>query len=196
MVVEIIILRHLDKNDVQLDRIADFVSAQLPVLSQLRKHGEIYWWLYLCINIGATLRSAAVTELFEVTDGAIAILVSDAKRLGLINGSIDQSGWDQSLTGDGLRSSMWLYSYESALKGLNSSKFDAHVSSDDYFQPLLARKVEFYRSGSSHMNSSALLRRLRLERLRRQLQEAAIDEDLAEDLIDFEDVDEDEDDDY
>jgi hypothetical protein len=194
VLTEIVILRHLDKKDVQLDRIAAFVAAQLPAPLQTRKFGEIYWWLYLCINLGVKISVAAVTELFEVDDGAIALLISDAKKLGLINGSIDQSQWDQSLTGDGLRSSMWLYSYESALKGLNASKSDSHVMSDVYFQPLFARKVEFYRSGSLHMSGSALLRRLRVERLRRQLQEEAIDEDLANDIIDFEDVDEDEDD--
>jgi hypothetical protein len=43
------------------------------------------------------IRTAALSELFDVED-AIAILISDAKRLGLIQGTIDQSLWDCSLT--------------------------------------------------------------------------------------------------
>ncbi len=118
-------------------------------------------------------------------DGAIAILISDAKRLGLLQGVIDQSLWDRSLTPDGLRSSMWLYAYESALKNLNSTGSKGHVTADPYFGPMLALDIEFYRSGSSHVNRNALLARLRLERARQQIQQAAVEEDLAEEFDDF-----------
>jgi hypothetical protein len=188
---EILILRHIDKRDVAVDRIGSFVAARLSTLTQLQKHGEICWLLFLCISLQAPIRAAAVSELFAVEDGAIAILISDAKRLGVIQGSIDQSSWDRSLTIDGLRSSMWLYAYESTLKGLNSTGSKVHVTSDPYFGPLLALNVEFYRSGSFHMNRSALLLRLRLERLRHQIQEAAVEQDLAEDFVDFDDAAED-----
>jgi hypothetical protein len=88
---------------------------------------------------------------------------------------------------------MWLYAYESALKGLNGVGLDSHVTSDDYFGPLLAFKIEFYRSGSFHMNRNALLARLRLERLRRKLQQAAVEQDLADDFVDFDETESDED---
>src|SRR5258708_30911681 len=77
-------------------------------------------------------------EIFEIRDG------HDRQ------GFIDQSSWDHSLTADGLRSSMWLYAYESVLKNLNSTRSKGHVTSDPYFGPLLAQNIEFYRSGSFH----------------------------------------------
>ena len=50
---------------------------------------------------------------------------------------------------------------------------------------MLALDIEFYRSGSFHMNRNALLARLRQERVRLQIQQAAVEEDLAEDFDDF-----------
>jgi Reverse transcriptase (RNA-dependent DNA polymerase) len=185
IMLEILILRHLDRKDVGVERIGSFVAARLPTLTRLQKRGEICWLLFLCICLKAPIRAAALSELFDVEDGAIAILISDAKRLGLIQGAIDQSLWDRSLTVDGLRSSMWLYAYESALKNLNSTGSKGHVTADPYFGPMLALDIEFYRSGSSHMSRNALLARLRLERARQQIQQAAVEEDLAEEFDDF-----------
>ena len=190
IVLEILILRHLDKKDVDIERIGSFVAARLPALTRLQKRGEICWLIFLCICLKATLRAPAVSELFDVEDGAIAILISDAKRLGLIQGTIDQSTWDRSLTQDGLRSSMWLYAYESTLKNLNSTRSKGHVTADPYFGPMMALNIEFYRSGSFHMNRSALLSRLRHERLRQLIQQAAVETDLAEDFDDFDDAEE------
>jgi hypothetical protein len=191
VVFEILILRQIDKKDVAVERVGSFVAARLSTLAQLQKHGEICWLLFLCISLQAPIQAGAISELFDVEDGAIAILISDARRLGLIQGSIDQSSWDRSLTADGLRSSMWLYAYESALKRLNATGLQSHVISDLYFGPLLALNVEFYRSGSFHMNRNVLLARLRLERLRQLMQQAAVEDDLAEDFVDFDDTDED-----
>lgn len=188
VVIEILLLRHLDKKDVATQRIGGFVAARLPTLARLQKNGEICWLLFLCISLWAPIRASAVSELFDVNDGAVAVLVTDANRLGVIQGAIDRQSWDRSLTTDGLRSQMWLYAYESALKGLSGTGSKAHVTSDPYFGPLFALNIEFYRSGPFHMNRNALLARLRFERLRQQLQQAAVENDLAEDFDDFEDL--------
>ena len=83
---------------------------------------------------------------------------------------------------------MWLYSYESARKGLSATKATQHVAADQYFGPLLANKVEFYR-GDFHMHKNAYLTRLRVLRLRQLLQETAVAQDLAGDVTEFGDTD-------
>lgn len=186
IVLEILILRQLDKQDVSIDRISAFVTARIATLSRLQKHGEICWLLFLCIGLRASIPSSALSSLFDVEDSAIAILISDANKQHLVSGLIDQSKWDSNLTADGLRSSMWLYAYESALKGINSTATSSHVAADPYFGPMFSLNVEFYRSGSFHMNRNTLLSRLRLMRLRHAAQQAAVEEDLAEEFFDFE----------
>ena len=188
VVSEILVLRHLDKMDVAVERVGTFVASRLPTLTRLQKNGEIWWLLFLCICLRAPIRASAVSELFKVEDGAVAVLITDASKLGIIQGSIDRSTWDLSLTGDGLRSAMWLYSYESVLKSLNSTGTNAHVKSDPYFDALLNAGVEFYRSGSFHMSKNTLLARLRLERLRHQVQQAAVTQNLAEEIDDFDEI--------
>jgi hypothetical protein len=59
---------------------------------------------------------------------------------------------------------------------------------DPYFGPMFAKRVEFYRSGSFHLNANALLRHLRAERIRRTIQQAAVEENLAEGVDDFDDL--------
>ncbi len=55
IVFEILVLRHLDKKDVGVERIGTFVMARLLTLTRLQKRGEICWLLFLCICIGAPI---------------------------------------------------------------------------------------------------------------------------------------------
>jgi hypothetical protein len=188
LVVEILVLRHLGKADVSWERVAGFVSARMPTLIHSHRNGEFCWLLFLCICLKAQIRASALSGMFDSEDGAAAILISDASRLGLIRGTISRSLWNRSLTSDGLRSSMWLYAYESALKGLSGTASVAHVTEDPYFGPMFAQQVEFYRSGTFHLNANVLLRRLHAERIRRSFQQAAVEENLAEFVDDFDDL--------
>lgn len=185
VVAEIILLRHLHRRDVDVARITAFIAAHISTLARLQKRGEIAWLLFVAINLDLRLRPGAVEGLFGMEDAALAVLVSDAKRQGIITGSIDQSLWDQSLTADGLRGSMWLYAYESALKGLNAAQVVQHATTDPYFGPLFQLGVEFYRSGDDHIRKNTLLAKLRFARLRHYAQEVAVTNDLAEDYDDF-----------
>jgi hypothetical protein len=192
LLVELFILRFISKRDVSLDRVGAFVSARLSPLINAQKYGEVSWLLFLCISLRIPLKSNILAGLFDIQDGAIAVLLSDASQKGLVSGKIDQRGWNRSLTADGLDSSMWLYSYESTLKQLNGVTSEKHVTNHQYFGPIFAKKIEFYRSGSAHLNKVAHLSQLRMEHLRRRIQEKLVGEDLAEDLIDFGEYDDDE----
>jgi Reverse transcriptase (RNA-dependent DNA polymerase) len=185
LVVELLVLRSLSKHDISLDRVGSFVSASLPALIEQDKIGEVCWLMFLCISTRIPIKSAALSGLFGIEDGAAAVLVSDAKRLGLISGKIDQSIWNRSLTADGLDSVMWLYSYESTLKKLNGSSNDAHVVQHPYFSLMYSKGIEFYRSGAFHLNKDTLLQRLRHENSRRRFLGARIEHDLGENLSDF-----------
>jgi hypothetical protein len=144
--------------------------------------------LFLCTSLKISIKSSIVSGLYEIEDGAAAVLLADAKRLGLVSGNIDRSVWNRSLSRDGLNSSMWLYAYESTLKKTNGMSIESHVTNHQYFGPLFSKKIEFYRSGALHLNKNALLRRLRFANLRRRIQEARLSEDLGTDVIDFDDL--------
>jgi len=72
---------------------------------------------------------------------------------------------------------MWLYTYESTLKQLNGDQSRAHVTDHPYFKHLLAKNVEFYRSGPTHLSQSSVLRSTRLDTMRRLLALARLEND-------------------
>jgi hypothetical protein len=143
------------------------------------------WLLFLMNCLGVKLTRAAGKRVVEIEDGAIAVLVADANASGLTEDTIKLSLWNRSLTQDGLRSSMWLYAYEGTLKKLNGAGSDQHVTEDKYFSELYKRKIEFYRSGSFHMNASDILGKVRLENLRKHILSSNLAINLAEDVDDF-----------
>jgi hypothetical protein len=185
-VVETIILRQMARKDIDTLTIGEFINARIRTLADLQKNGEIVWLLFLLVCVGIRLTRAAGRRVVEIEDGAIAILVADANARGLTEDPVKLSFWNKSLTQDGLRSSMWLYAYESTLKKLNGTSGDLHVTGDKYFNELYRRKVEFYRSGNFHMNANDILGKVRLDNLRRQIFKNNLLVNLAEDVEDFE----------
>lgn len=182
--VEILILRQMSRKDVSIRLITDFVNTRLPALADLQKNGEIVWLLFLCISLELKLNKRCVARLLAVEDGAIALLVSDVYRIGLIPATTSFAGWNAFLTPEGLDGPMWLYAYESTLKMLNGVASDSHVTSHPWFSQLLSRKIDFYRSGSDHLNAHEVLR-TRLDNSRRKLMLERLEQNLGEDVDDF-----------
>jgi hypothetical protein len=183
--VEMLIFRQMIRRDVSVKVITDFVNSRIQTLADLQKNGEIMWLLFLAICLHLKLRPNTVKRLSQVEDGAIAVLVTDANRLGLVEGVIKFDCWDASLTPDGLRSKMWLYSYESALKGLNGNSINYHVMHDKYFKELYKRKIEFYRSGNCHINSNKILRTMKIKNMRKKLREEKLKDNYGIEIDDF-----------
>ena len=193
--VELIMLRQTEKGDVNTDVLADFVNARIPTLADLLKGGEIVWLLFLAICLKLPLRTRTIARLVELDDGAIALLMSDARRAGIVPPHTIFSRWESTLSMDSLNGPMWLYAYESARLSLNGTVGDGYVKSHPYFQHLLTNGVAFYRSGPAHFSSHEVLRSRRAEAMRRRLLEAKIEEDLAEEFWELEEEDAADDDD-
>lgn len=187
--VELIMLRQTEKSDVNTDVLADFVNARIPTLADLLKGGEIVWLLFLASCLKLPLRTRTIARLVELDDGAIALLMSDARRAGIVPANTIFSRWEGSLSMDSLNGPMWLYAYESARLSLNGAGGDGYVRSHPYFQHLLTNGVALYRSGPAYFSSHEVLRLRRAEAMRRRLLEAKIEEDLAEEFWDIEEDD-------
>lgn len=193
LVAEIVILRHVARKDVSVERVRAFVGTQLPILIDQQRFGEVCWLLFMSNCLGATIKAKAVSGLFEVEDSCCAILLCDASKRDIISGKIDRAVWNESLTPDGLRGSMWLYSYEGTLKAMTGVSKSTHVTSDPYFGPMAKKKIEFYRSGADHLEAGSVLARLHMLRMLRIRREEAIGADLGGSLEDFESDDYDDD---
>lgn len=189
LLVEITVLRNIVRGDVQISLIGDFVNSRLTVLVDLLKHGEIAWLLFLAICLQLPIRPRIASRLAMIDNGVIALLMSDARKIGLIASNTNFKAWEAALTEETLNGPMWLYAYESARLSLNGSAGDGYVNAHPYFKSLLKQNVQFYRSGSGHFSAHEILRSRQLDALRQRLLALQVDDNLAEDIVDFEEED-------
>lgn len=195
--VEILILRDNERHDVDRDNIKGFLEQRLPALARENRTGEIIWLLFLALRLRIVLPATCLAMLFEMENAMVALLVAEANSKGLISGGgVDFRFWNQSLNDEGLRSPMWLFAYESVLKGINPVRATAFIEHDQFFSLLYAKRVSFLSIEKGLTSMAAMLRNRRTDndRVRRlredylQNFEVDIDDLDLDDLIGDEDV--------
>jgi hypothetical protein len=161
--VEIFVMRAAAKNDLGKSLIGDLVESRLPALCDQQKSGEAAWLLFLVISLKIPISSRCLKGYFDEDDPVIALLIADSVSAGLVSGSVSFSRWNKSLTNEGLDGSMWLYAYETTLKGLNNSTKASHILGHKYYGRLYEKKIEFYRSGMGIDSISEVLKKRKKE---------------------------------
>ena len=180
LLVELFVARQRAKSDVSLKTVTSFVEARLPLLCDQRRNGEAVWLLFMVNALGLKIKVRSVESFFNENDPLIALLIADAKANHRIVGVVDYSTWNRHLSTHSLDDEMWLYSYETTLKGLNSSASgDAFVRAHKYFSTLFDKKVEFYRSGLGLFDIRGMLHRRRLENAAAHRIAADFDDDFS-----------------
>ena len=143
LLVEILIERHHFREDVNKERIREFLDHRIPALALEDRTGELIWLIFLMVALELRIDARRFERLYSLEEPMCAILLSLAATRGLLIGEIDQSHWNNSLTGDGLRGPMWLYSYERPRLNLAENLSTDHISDDSYFSLLFTRRVGF-----------------------------------------------------
>jgi hypothetical protein len=133
--------------------IRDLVESRLPALCDQQKSGEAAWFLFLVISIKIVVSSRSLKGYFDEDNPVIALLIADAVSVGLVSGPVNFSRWNKSLTNEGLDGSMWLYAYETTLKGPNKSTKTSRVLHKYYGRPYekkIVRKLHFAKNSALH----------------------------------------------
>ncbi len=187
--VEITILRQLERRDVDVDSLAEFLSHRLPSLAEQNRSGEIIWLLFLAIRVGIRQKASSLAPLLEIENSMVALLVAAYAARGLVKGNIDFTRWNRALSADGLRSSTWLFAYESVGQGISPRGSTTFIEQDEYFSLLLKRGVRFLDVENGFASVTSTLRGLRVENshLRRVREEFADDFKIETDELDDED---------
>jgi hypothetical protein len=176
---------------VDLGNVKDFVEHRIPVLAQANRTGEIIWLLFLAIRLEINLPAACLAALFEMENSMVALLVACANSRRLIQGAIDLQVWSRSLDGDGLKGPMWLYAYESVIRGTSPGANAAFIEQDTFFSLLHAKGIQFLAIDNGFTSISTTLRSLRSDndRMRRLRDDFIDDFDLTLDEFDYTDDD-------
>jgi hypothetical protein len=187
--VEIVLLRHRAHNDVDMAALSDFIAARLPMLGASQRTGEIIWLLYLACSLRISIKAESLSMCLRMPNAMVAILVTHAEVSGLIEGAIDRSFWRSYATKNGLRSAMFLFAYESALKGWETES--AYCEDDEYYGLLYREKMSFFDVEHTFKDLSQVLkerrRANRLSRLRASWDEFTPDPDDEFDDFDVDD---------
>lgn len=184
--VEITVLRHAERGDVQAEVLTEFLEHRLPVLAAENRTGEIVWLLFLALRVNISLSASSIESLTGIPNALVALLVAVCVDRNLVNGVVDTTLWDKSLDGDGLKSGMWLYAYESVALGINTSKTSEFIAQDQYFGLLLAKNVRFLSIETGFTSMDSTLRSLRGDNVRAQRIRKDF-EDFSLELDDLED---------
>lgn len=143
LLVELLVERHRDREDVDVGSIRDFLNHRIPTLALEDRTGELIWLLFLMIALDIKIDAERFERLFSIEEPMCALLVCEAKSRGLITGEIDRQLWNESLSVDGLKSHMWLYAYEGARRNIVGRAGTVHIQQEPFFSILNSRRISF-----------------------------------------------------
>ena len=187
--VEVLILRQVEQGDVDKDKIVEFLERRLPELASANRSGEIIWLLLLLIRLGLAISSRKIESLFTQENSMIALMVTYAVHHGHILGPVDHSIWHRSLNASGLKSSMWLYAYESIRNGANPNNIRTFIEADPFFSLLLNRNIRFFDPFRGFASINTTLRNRRGENIRANILRDDFLNDFDIALLEFDDTD-------
>ncbi len=183
--VEVLVLREIEHGDVDKAKLAGFLERRLPELAQENRTGEIIWLLFLVIRLGVELPSNKLSRLFQLENSMVALMLTYASNSGTVLGVVDHSTWQQHLSSQGLKGSMWLYAYESIRNGTNPSTDRTFIEQDPFFSALLNRNVKFFDPERGFASMGSALRLRRAENTRARILRQDFLEDFDIDLLEF-----------
>lgn len=191
VIVEILANRKLEKADIDVTKVSLFIRANIRNLADNDRLGEAAWMLFLAKILRIDIRVSDIKILTETNSSVCALLLCDLEVRGSIDGTLNKSHWNKSLTEMGLLSEMWLYAYEASKKGWTGQS-DHFLATDPQFSELYTRQVSFYNENRNFLRAN---KKIELERKARKKEKIAFSQNLEEatlDLIDQFDTYEDE----
>ena len=105
---------------------------------------EVVWSLFLCKALKIGLNSRELAPVLGMTSPTCALVTIDLQNLGYAPKGLKMRHWRSFASADGLRSEMWLFAYEIAVKWWLPSVKKDYVKDDANFGRLLEKSVFFY----------------------------------------------------
>jgi hypothetical protein len=160
-VVEILVSYNFGSFPLGRERIAALIHDLIRKNAPLANHAEVAWALFLAKALNIRLPKLVTGAVSQLESSTCALLALDLSQRGLVDGALDLSLWQQSVTTQGLQSDMWLLGYEADLKGWLTGATPNYVDAHPYFGPLKAKRISFYDTAKNvpHIRKSAPRRR-------------------------------------
>ncbi|APE28310.1 RNA-directed DNA polymerase [Aurantiacibacter gangjinensis] len=178
-VAQFLVSRKEGKNFPSSD-VRNFILEQIKVAATYNHTHELAWLLFAARELEMVVPADTLDRVVKLRSSVVALIIYDLWHLGRIKGAVDFSFWREFANASGLKSEMWLLSYEAAIKGWWDQQLPTdYVSDHPFFGGLFTDKVEFYdkaakirlstgkngisAEGDSSVEGEALITRLRDE---------------------------------
>ncbi|GGE21843.1 reverse transcriptase [Polymorphobacter glacialis] len=125
--------------------INDFILQQIPAKAEAGHIDELAWLLFWAIEIKLKLPVSILERVLKLRSSVVALLTLDLRQQGLIDGIPDMSFWQSFATLEGLKSEMWLLSYEATRKKWwPKSQKTGFITGHQFFGDIWSKNIEFY----------------------------------------------------
>lgn len=130
------------------DEIHAYILQQIPIKAASGDTHELAWLLFWAREIGLNIPAAAMDNVMKLRSSAVGLITLDLWHKSLISGALDFSFWQGFASEAGLKSEMWLITYEATRKGWWPKAQNTNfITQHDYFKGLWNANVEFYDPG-------------------------------------------------
>ncbi|WP_341023360.1 RNA-directed DNA polymerase [Brevundimonas diminuta] len=127
------------------DEIADFIQQQIPLKAEAAHTDEVSWLLFWAREIDLKLSGSALEKVKTLRSSVVGLVTLDLHDRGLVQGKFKTPEWKSFATSDGLKSEMWLLSYEATKKGWWPGSVKSNfIQSHQFFGDLWKEDIEFY----------------------------------------------------
>jgi hypothetical protein len=143
---EILYSYQLKNYPLNLEKISATIASVIAYHSKLNHSYELSWALWLSKTLQLKISEKSVQEIYTVEDSIVALVALNLHSDGLVPSGLDVTEWKLLMTEEELYSKNWLFAYEADIQGLQISRNQNHVESDDFFSILKSNQVSFYDS--------------------------------------------------
>ncbi len=125
--------------------VKDFILQQIPRKAEFAHTEELSWLLFWAREIGLIIPHEIINACAHVRSSVVSLIALDIRNKGNISGNLEEGFWRSFCNDDGLKSEMWLLSYEASRRqwwaSTQSNKF---IMDHAYFSDLAKNDVSFY----------------------------------------------------
>lgn len=125
------------------ETIFSYICQQIPIKAEAAHNDEVAWLLFWAREIGLTLPEDLFKNICGLRSSVVAMLSMDIEQQGLIDGTLHKNHWISYANSDGLKSEMWLATYEATKKGWWKAN-QSFIKNHEYFSALWQQDIEFY----------------------------------------------------
>jgi hypothetical protein len=125
--------------------IVNFILSQIPRMAQAAHTEELSWLLFWAREIELIIPDHIINSCSRIRSSIVALIALDIRESGRVLGTLDDSFWRSFCNEDGLKSEMWMVSYEASRRQWWATPQNIDfIKRNIFFFDIEAKDISFY----------------------------------------------------